>query len=88
MIYNFTLSKYLSSKHYCPYRFFKASDNACLYAAKLAADVNAELLLFHTMELPLVVAEYPVSEDVFDEEGTEKELEALKKTLCLQPIIR
>ena len=65
-----------------PTDFSKASDNACLYAAKLAADLKAELLLFHTMELPIAVAEYPVSEDLFDEEGIEKELQTLKSKLA------
>jgi nucleotide-binding universal stress UspA family protein len=64
-----------------PTDFSKVSDTACLYAAKLAADIKADLILLHAMELPLAVAEYPVSEDLFDEEGIEKELEALKNKL-------
>jgi nucleotide-binding universal stress UspA family protein len=65
-----------------PTDFSSIADNACLYAAKLAADIKAQLLLFHTMELPIAAAEYPVTEDVFDEEGTENELAALKNKLC------
>ena len=65
-----------------PTDFSSVADNACLYAANLAADIKAELLLFHTMELPIAAAEYPVTEDLFDEEGVEKELEFLKDKLC------
>jgi nucleotide-binding universal stress UspA family protein len=64
-----------------PVDFSAVSDNASLYAAKLAADVNANLILLHAMELPIAVAEFPVTEDLFDEIGMEKELEALKNKL-------
>ena len=64
-----------------PTDFSTVSENACLYAAKLAADIKAELVLLHAMELPIAVAEYPVSEDLFDEAGMEEELEALKNKL-------
>ena len=63
-----------------PTDFSSVADNACLYAANLAADIKAELLLFHTMELPIAAAEYPVTEDLFDEEEVEKELEILKES--------
>ncbi len=65
-----------------PTDFSPVSVNSCLFAAKLAEDIKADLLLFHTMELPIAVAEYPVTEDVFDEEGMEKELQALKNKLA------
>ena len=64
-----------------PTDFSKVSENACLYAAKLAVEIKADLILFHTMELPLAVAEYPVSENLFDEESLEKELALLKNKL-------
>jgi len=64
-----------------PTDFSKVSDNACLYAAKLAADINAALVLLHVMELPLAVAEYPVTENLFDEISIEKELKALRNIL-------
>ncbi|HEX5153402.1 MAG TPA: universal stress protein [Parafilimonas sp.] len=64
-----------------PADFSMVSNNSCLYAAKLAADIKAELVLLHVMELPLAVAEYPVSVDLIDEEGVEKELETLKNDL-------
>jgi nucleotide-binding universal stress UspA family protein len=65
-----------------PTDFSPIAENACIYAAQLAADIKAELLLFHTIELPLSVADYPVTEELFDEAGVEKELEALKSKLC------
>jgi nucleotide-binding universal stress UspA family protein len=66
-----------------PTDFSSIAENACLYAAQLAADIKCELLLFHTMELPVAAAEYPVTEDLFDEKETEKEFEALKNKLCV-----
>lgn len=64
-----------------PTDFSTVSESACLYAAKLAADIKADLVLLHVMELPLAVAEYPVTESLFDEAGIEKELETLKNKL-------
>ena len=64
-----------------PTDFSPIAENACIYAAGLAADIKAELLLFHTVELPLSVANYPVTAELFDEAGEEKELEALKSKL-------
>jgi nucleotide-binding universal stress UspA family protein len=67
-----------------PTDFSSISYNACLYAAKMAEDINAELVLLHAMELPIAVAEFPVTEDLFDEIGMEKELEALKNKLSTE----
>jgi len=67
-----------------PTDFSTVSLNACLYAAKLAGDINADLVLLHTMELPISVAEYPIGVDVFDEAGVENELEALKNKLSTE----
>jgi hypothetical protein len=57
-----------------PTDFSPISYNACLYAAKMALDINANLVLLHVMELPLSVAEFPVTEDIFDEISMEEEL--------------
>jgi nucleotide-binding universal stress UspA family protein len=64
-----------------PTDFSSISDNACMYAAKMAEEINAELILLHAIELPIAVAEYPVTENLFDQAGMEKELEALKMKL-------
>ena len=64
-----------------PTDFSSIAENACIYAAKLAVDVKAELLLFHTIELPLSVADYRVTEELFDEAGVERKLETLKNKL-------
>ena len=49
-----------------PTDFSTVSANACFYAANLAADIKADLVLLHIMELPVSVAEYPVTVDVFN----------------------
>lgn len=64
-----------------PVDFSATSENAALYAAKLAAAINTRLVLLHIMELPIAVAEYPVTDSAFDEAGIEKELQALKTKL-------
>lgn len=64
-----------------PTDFTTVSENACIYAANLAADINAELVLLHVMELPVPVAEYPVPESMFDEDAIEEELQRLKTKL-------
>lgn len=82
MMHNFIYKKYcVMKKIIAPTDFSSIAENACIYAAKLAADIKAELLLFHTVELPLSVADYPVTGELFDEAGVEKELEALKNKL-------
>jgi nucleotide-binding universal stress UspA family protein len=67
-----------------PIDFSSISYNACLYAAKMAEDIKAELILLHVMELPIAVAEFPVSEDVFDEISMEKELNQLQTKLLAE----
>jgi nucleotide-binding universal stress UspA family protein len=67
-----------------PTDFSAVSYNACLYAAKLAEDINAELVLLHVMELPITVTEFPIAEKVFDEMYMQKELEALEKKLLAE----
>jgi len=64
-----------------PTDFSVIAENACLYAAKLAADIKAELVLFHTIELPLTVAEYPVEDEFLDEQAVKKELKLLRDKL-------
>jgi nucleotide-binding universal stress UspA family protein len=65
-----------------PTDFSSISENACLYAAKMAADIQAELVLLHVMELPIAVAEYPVSVvSEFDEAGIQQELETFREKL-------
>lgn len=64
-----------------PTDFSSISENACLYAAKMAADIHAELIILHVMELPISVAEFPVTEEVYDRINMEEELEALKQKL-------
>ena len=64
-----------------PTDFSAISENACFYAVKLAADVKAELIIFHAMQLPVAVGDYSVSVNLFDEKGVEKELEAIKGRL-------
>ena len=44
-----------------PVDFSPVSYNACIYAAHMAQDIKAELVLLHLMELPLAVAEFPVT---------------------------
>jgi nucleotide-binding universal stress UspA family protein len=64
-----------------PIDFSPTSYNACMYAAKMAQDIKAELVLLHVMELPIAVAEFPVTENVFDSIGIEKKLEEIKTKL-------
>jgi nucleotide-binding universal stress UspA family protein len=65
-----------------PVDFSEVSNNACLYAAKMAEDIQAKLVLLHVMELPVNVTEVPVSEKVFDEINMAEELNKLKEKLC------
>jgi len=64
-----------------PTDFSAIAENACLYAANLAVEIKAELLLFHIIELPVSVTEYPVSDELFDQPKVEKKLETLKNKL-------
>ena len=67
-----------------PVDFSAVSYNACLYAAKMAEDIKAELVLLHVMELPASVAEFPVTQDVFEEIGMEQELKQLQDKLLAE----
>ena len=67
-----------------PTDFSPVSYNACLYAANMARDIKARLVLLHAMELPVAAVEFPVTEDVFDEMSMEAELEELKDKLIAE----
>src|SRR6187455_2089214 len=64
-----------------PTDFSSVSYNACLYAAKMAEDINAELVLLHVMELPVAVSEFPVSAVDFEDISMGDELKRLENTL-------
>lgn len=64
-----------------PTDFSSVSYNACLYAAKMAEDIKAELVLLHVMELPVVVSEFPVSVGDFGDIAMEDELNRLADKL-------
>ena len=64
-----------------PTDFSDVSYNACLYAAKMAHDVQAQLILLHVMELPITVSEFPVLDPVYDETITGTKLQELKNSL-------
>jgi nucleotide-binding universal stress UspA family protein len=67
-----------------PVDFSSISYNASLFAAKMAEDIKAELVLLHVMELPVSVAEFPLTEEAFNEISMETELEGLKKKLLAE----
>lgn len=64
-----------------PTDFSPIAEDACIYAAKLAMEIKAELVLFHTIELPVAIAEYPVTDELFDDTEVEKKLDDLKNKL-------
>jgi len=67
-----------------PAHFSSISYNACLYAAKMAENIKAELVLLHVMELPISVTEFPVTEEAFNETSMATELEELKEKLLAE----
>jgi nucleotide-binding universal stress UspA family protein len=67
-----------------PVDFSGVSNNACVFAAKMAAYIHAKLVLMHVQELPLAVGEYPVSEEVFNSMNEEEDLENLKRNLLTE----
>lgn len=64
-----------------PVDFSNVSFNAARYAAKMAADIHAELYLFHVTEIPVSIAEFPVNDSLFEEINMDKEMNALKNEL-------
>jgi len=67
-----------------PTDFSSVSYNACLYAAKMAEDIKAELVLLHVMELPAATAEFPIMQEAFDEIDMEEELKELQDKLLAE----
>lgn len=66
-----------------PTDFFSISRNAVYYAADMAAAVNAELLVFHVIQIPVTVAEIPLTEFEYNQSMNEarEQLAALKTEL-------
>lgn len=64
-----------------PTDFSPIAENACVYAAKLAAEIKAELTLLHITELPVAVAEYAVSDELFNDSEVGKQMEHLRNKL-------
>lgn len=64
-----------------PTDFSEIAEIACVYAARLAAEINAQLIVVHIIELPVSITEYFVSDELFDESAVEKKLEVLKNKL-------
>lgn len=67
-----------------PTDFSSVSYNACLYAAKMAEDIKAELVLLHVVELPTAAAEFPIMQEVFDEIDMQGELNELRDQLLAE----
>ncbi|HVZ97984.1 MAG TPA: universal stress protein [Chitinophagaceae bacterium] len=67
-----------------PVDFSSVSTNACEFAAKMAAYIHARLILMHVQELPAAVAEYPVSEEVFNSMNEEEDLDNLRLKLLAE----
>ncbi|HVX50798.1 MAG TPA: universal stress protein [Chitinophagaceae bacterium] len=68
-----------------PTDFSPVSRNAIVYAANMASYINAPLILFHVVQLPLSVADTPLSAMNLDslEEKAKKEIADIKKQLLL-----
>ena len=67
-----------------PTDFSSVSYNACLYAAKMAEDIKAELVLLHVMELPAAAAEFPIMQEAFVEIDMQEELSELRDELLAE----
>jgi nucleotide-binding universal stress UspA family protein len=62
--------------------FSESSLNAVNYAADMAVDIKARLLLLHIVELPAAtVAEFPVTDITYQDVSRESELKQLKSEL-------
>ena len=64
-----------------PTDFSSVSYNACLYAAKMAEDIKATLVLLHVRELPVAATEFPIMQEAFDEIDMQEELNELRDKL-------
>jgi nucleotide-binding universal stress UspA family protein len=69
-----------------PTDFFSISRNAVNYAADMALQVNAKLILFHVAQIPFAVAEVPASAIDFDKlvSEAEQQLAEIKSELSLR----
>ncbi|HEX5152186.1 MAG TPA: universal stress protein [Parafilimonas sp.] len=67
-----------------PTDFSSISYNACLYAARMAEDIKAELVLLHVTELPVAAMEFPVMQEVPDDISMEEELNELRDKLLAE----
>ncbi len=59
----------------CPTDFSAVSQNAVMYAADMAMATNAELLLQHTVEIPIIASEYTAMPELLDDLVKEAEQE-------------
>lgn len=66
-----------------PTDFSAVSYNACLYAAGMAEDINAELILLHVMELPVAMSGQPLVRPLLSEIIMEDELKRFRDKLRL-----
>lgn len=66
-----------------PTDFSSISYNACLYAAKMAEDIDAELILLHVMEFPVAMSGLPVTHPLLSEIIMEEELRRFRDKLRL-----
>lgn len=64
-----------------PVDFSSVSNNACLYAAKMAEDINADLVLLHVIELQFAISDFPVSVSDFGDISMADELKQLEESL-------
>jgi nucleotide-binding universal stress UspA family protein len=67
-----------------PTDFSPASLNACFYAAKMAQDLHAGLLLAHVVEVPASVKEYSDVFDMANASEAKEKLQDLLDTLCIE----
>ena len=66
-----------------PTDFSALSYNACLYAARMAEDIHAELILLHVMELPVAMSGQPLARPLLSEIIMEDELKRFRDKLRL-----
>lgn len=66
-----------------PVNFSEASNNAALYAAQLAKELNSSLVLLHVISVPLTIPPVPLPGEMYDEmrADTMKRLKDLSENL-------
>ncbi|HXL55515.1 MAG TPA: universal stress protein [Chitinophagaceae bacterium] len=67
-----------------PTDFSAVSINAVDYAADMAVDISAELILFHVSEQPVTVSEVSFTEPVYDKTVSEEKITNLKNSLNIR----